>query len=113
MLTRLDVRRMTPGVCWTRELGLVCGETRNWIQGESFGTGKTYVFIHLLYTHLLSTCCVLGLVLSSGSTAVTKMDKTPALPELTFKGIIKQNEAEGYGSGALSGLCPPRSSYML
>lgn len=71
---------------------MICGETESWIQGESFGSSKTYAFVDLLHTHLLSGCCVLGLVLSAGSTAVTKMDKTPALPELTFKGIIIQTE---------------------
>lgn len=51
----------------------------------------------------------LGLVLSAGSTAVTKMDK-PSLRELTFKGIIIQTEeAEGHASRALLGsMLPPQ-----
>lgn len=63
----------------TLDTGQGCGpvgrvEARS--REKPFRTDKAHVFIHSLNMHLLSTHCLLGMILSAGSTAVTKMDKT-------------------------------------
>lgn len=74
---------------WTQGRAGACGESRSWIQGEAIQNWQNSC-IYLFNTHLLSTYCVPSMVFSAGSTAMTKMDKTPTLVELTFTftGII-------------------------
>lgn len=90
MLPRLGVRRMTPRVCWTEGWAWSVEKLKAGSRGV-LELARLMHYVDLLHAFIERLLCARPGSEVLGTGWLTKMDKTPALPELTFKGNNNPN----------------------